>query len=45
MINIAFKYGLSLENFTYHPENKTVSYTDSTGTVKSINVLTGELVS
>lgn len=45
MIKIAFKYGLSLENFTYHPANKTVSYTDSTGTVKSINVLTGELVS
>lgn len=45
MIKIAFKYGLSLEKFTYHPANKTVSYTDSTGTVKSINVLTGELVS
>lgn len=45
MIKIAFKYGLSLENFTYHPENKTVSYTDSIGTVKSINVLTGEMVS
>ena len=45
MIKIAFKYGLSLENFTYHPENKTVSYTDTTGAVKSINVLTGELVS
>ena len=45
MIKIAFKYGLSLEKFTYHPANKTVSYTDLTGTVKSINVLTGELVS
>lgn len=45
MIKIAFKYGFSLEKFTYHPANKTVSYTDSTGTVKSINVLTGELVS
>lgn len=45
MIKIAFKYGLSLENFTYHPENKTVSYTDTTGAVKSINVLTGEMVS
>lgn len=45
MIKIAFKYGLSLEKFTYHPENKTVSYTDTTGAVKSINVLTGELVS
>ncbi len=45
MIKIAFKYGLSLEKFTYHPANKTVSYTDSTGTVKSINVLTGEMVS
>lgn len=44
MIKIAFKYGLSLEKFTYHPENKTVSYTDTTGAVKSINVLTGELV-
>lgn len=45
MIKIAFKYGLSLEKFTYHPANKTVSYTDSTGTVKFINVLTGEMVS
>lgn len=45
MIKIAFKYGLSLEKFTYHPENKTVSYTDTTGAVKSINVLTGEMVS
>ena len=45
MIKIAFKYGLSLENLTYHPENKTVSYTDSIGTVKYINVLTGEMVS
>ena len=45
MIKIAFKYGLSLEKFTYHPANKTVSYTDLTGTVKFINVLTGEMVS
>lgn len=45
LINIALKYNVSLENFSYQPENKTVSFTDASGTTKVVNVLTGKLVS
>lgn len=45
LIKIAFKYNVSLENLSYQPANKTVSFTDASGTTKVVNILTAEVVS
>ncbi|WP_247927100.1 pneumococcal-type histidine triad protein [Streptococcus constellatus] len=45
LIKIAFKYNVSLENLSYQPANKTVSFTDASGTTKVVNILTAEMVS
>ena len=45
LIKIAFKYNVSLENLSYQPANKTVSFTDVSGTTKVVNILTAEVVS
>ncbi|MEW4353666.1 pneumococcal-type histidine triad protein [Streptococcus pneumoniae] len=44
LVTLAFKYKMSLENFSYHPENGTVSLTDSSGTVRVISLSTLEEV-
>lgn len=45
LIKIAFKYNVSLENLSYQPANKTVSFTDASGITKVVNILTAEVVS
>lgn len=45
LIKIAFKYNVSLEDLSYQPANKTVSFTDASGTTKVVNILTAEVVS
>ena len=45
LIKIAFKYNVSLENLSYQPANKTVSFTDASGTTQVVNILTAEVVS